>query len=126
MKKRYLIACYDEEECINLLKQLFLRMKIDVHNSKISKQNFLIEGPTFIIYFRSALTISNGNTDSMTFNGLVKTKKYRDFIGFEQKASYDYQYQSMKHRFGKNDADGFLQFFLRKAEHSNELFTRIS
>lgn len=126
MKKLYLVACFDNEECIRLIKQMFLRIKIDIQNATLSRQNQSIEGPTFVIYFRSISQLANGSTKGMTFNGLVRTKRCRLFANFESRAAFERHRQRTTLLFEKNDVNDFLQFYLRKVAKADELFSGIS
>lgn len=118
-KKIYLVACYNEIDVIEQLKEWLLALKINTKKSwKIDKEERCIYSSNERIYFKSGYEISY--TQDIAFTGIVQSKRYRDFTSYELKGYYENLFLRTMRTYGKNDRFGFLMAMNKKVRGAGD------
>lgn len=115
-KRKYLIACYDEEDRIHELKEVYLLLVsyFPTRGFKLSKDKFEIENELMIFQFMTPNQM-NYLGANRRFCDVVGTKKFNDFSSFDSKFAYRY----FKTRVRKVGSDELLKKIYKARWKSN-------
>lgn len=105
-KKKYLIACLDNEDKNNEMEEMYL---VICHffsrgSFKLDKQRAVIENGSLYFYFKTPQEIQciDGNKK---FNSVAQSDNFRQFASFDSKTPYKF----FERKLGKNGKQGILQ-----------------
>ena len=113
--KNYLVACFNEADCINHFQKVYLKIKKDNPESdaRISKERMEISNGKFSIIFRTRKQIQLLSIHNL-FNGMIETPMFQEYTWIESKQEYKQLLQATKAMYGINDRDGFLKYLMRR------------
>lgn len=113
--KNYLVACFNEADCINHFKKFYLKIKADdpEGDAKISRENMEISSSKFSIIFRTKEQIQRMSMHHL-FYGMIKTRYYAEFTWIESRLEYNELLRATKAMYRINDKDGVLKYLMRR------------
>lgn len=118
-QKRYLVACKNEYDCIDLMKHGFLHIKKNVESSDamMDKKNRLITSKKYLILFRLPGEIEEMRPE--TLEGVRKSKRYCGdmLVTSNQRQACNKLIELSKLAFGGNDREGFLDYVVNGGRH---------
>ena len=113
--KMYLVACFNEADCINYFQKVYLKIKKDnpEGDARISKEKMEIISKNYTILFRSTKQIQKMSMHYL-FYGMIKTPMFQEFNWVESKEEYNELLKAKKAMYRVNDQEGFLKYLVRK------------
>lgn len=116
--KYYLVACYDDQDCIDNLQQMFLKLSADIHTKgkyQVVKDQKQILSQHEAIHFLPAVKLELVTYyGDFQFDGMAMSYKCREFCTWETKQFYDAHFRKMKRSFGMNPGGQFLRKYLKR------------
>ncbi len=111
--KRYLVACYDQNDVITNLQKMYLKMKLDFgervsYNAKEMK----IVSNHFTIYFLRQREIKY--VKGIEFFGSKKTKIFNRFANSQEQLAYKEILETVRTKYSRNDSDGILAMYAKE------------
>lgn len=115
-KRKYLIACYDEQDQIYEMKEVYLLLmtSFPTQGFKLNKQKSEIENDRVLFQFMTPNQM-NYLGANRKFCGVAETKKFREFASFDSKFAYRY----FKVKVRKVGSDGLLKKISKARWQSN-------
>ena len=116
--KKYLVACFNEADCINHFKNFYLKIKVDdpEGDARISRENMEISSSKYSIIFRTKEQIQSMGMHHL-FHGMIKTRNFAEFTWIESRLEYNELLKATKAMYRVNDRDGFLKYLMRRGKH---------